>query len=146
MKVLVATDGSELSVTAAHRAFDLLGALTDVTVLAVLTEVPGDDAGGFEGSTESPLEERQSWENETTAAQEAIRATLAEVHGAKVETRLEVGDAGPMIVWVAGQIGADVVVVGSHGRGALKRIVSGSVSEHVVHHSPCPVLVVRHTP
>ena len=48
-----------------------------------------------------------------------------------------------MIVWVAEQIGADVVVVGSHGRGALKRLVSGSVSEHVVHHSPCPVLVVR---
>jgi nucleotide-binding universal stress UspA family protein len=143
MKVLVATDGSELSVTAAHRALELLGALTEVTVLAVLTEVPGDDAGGFESSTESPLEERQSWENETTAAQEAIRATVAEVHGAKVETRVEVGDAGPMIVWVAEQIEADVVVVGSHGRGALKRIVSGSVSEHVVHHSPCPVLVVR---
>ena len=51
-------------------------------MLAVLTEVPGDDAGGFESSTESPLEERQDWENETTAAQEAIRATRAEVHGA----------------------------------------------------------------
>ena len=50
MKVLVATDGSDLSVDAAHRAFELLGPLTDVTVLAVLTEVPGDDAGGFEGS------------------------------------------------------------------------------------------------
>jgi len=143
MKVLVATDGSDLSVDAAHRAFELLGPLTDVTVLAVLTEVPGDDAGGFEGSTESPLQERQSWEDETKAAQEVIRATLTEVHGATVATRVEVGDAGPMIVWVAEQIGADVVVVGSHGRGALKRLVSGSVSEHVVHHSPCPVLVVR---
>lgn len=145
MKVLVATDGSELSVTAAHRAFELLGAPSEVTVLAVLTEMPGDDAGGFESSVESPLEERKSWENETTAAQEAIAATVAEVHGAKVETRVEVGDAGPMIVWVAEQIAADVVVVGSHGRGALKRMVSGSVSEHVVHHSPCPVLVVRRT-
>ncbi len=143
MKVLVATDGSDLSVSAAHRAFELLGPLTDVTVLAVLTEVPGDDAGGFESSTESPLQEQQSWENETTAAQEVISKTLTEVHGATVATRIEVGDAGPMIVWVAEQIGADVVVVGSHGRGALKRIVSGSVSEHVVHHSPCPVLVVR---
>jgi nucleotide-binding universal stress UspA family protein len=143
MKVLVATDGSDLSVTAAHRAFELLGTPTDVTVLAVLTEVPGDDAGGFEGPAQSPLEERQEWENETKAAQGALRATLAEVHGANVVTRVEVGDAGPMIVWVAQQIGADVVVVGSHGRGALKRLVSGSVSEHVVHHSPCPVLVVR---
>ncbi len=144
MNVLVATDGSELSVTAAHRAFEVLGTPTEVTVLAVLTEVPGNDAGGFESSTQSPLEERQEWENETAAAQDALRDTLAEVHGANVVTRVEVGDAGPMIVWVAEQIAADVVVVGSHGRGALKRLVSGSVSEHVVHHSPCPVLVVRH--
>jgi nucleotide-binding universal stress UspA family protein len=143
MKVLVATDGSDFSVGAAHRAFELLGALTDVTVLAVLTEVPGSDAGGLEGSTESPLQERQSWENETSEAQEVIRATVAAVQGATVTTRVEVGDAGPMIVWVAEQIGADVVVVGSHGRGAFKRMVSGSVSEHVMHHAPCPVLIVR---
>jgi len=145
MKVLVATDGSDLSIDAAHRAFELLGALRDVTVLAVLTEVPGDDAGGFESSTQSPLEERQQWENESSAAQGAIRATVEALGGVDVVTRVEVGDAGPMIVWVAEQIGADVVVVGSHGRGALKRLVSGSVSEHVVHHSPCPVLVVRKT-
>lgn len=145
MKVLVATDGSDLSIDAAHRAFELLGALRDVTVLAVLTEVPGDDAGGFESSTQSPLEERQQWENESSVAQGAIRATVEALGGVDVVTRVEVGDAGPMIVWVAEQIGADVVVVGSHGRGALKRLVSGSVSEHVVHHSPCPVLVVRKT-
>jgi nucleotide-binding universal stress UspA family protein len=143
MKVLVATDGSDLSIDAAHRAFELLGALSDVTVLAVLTEVPGDDAGGFESSTQSPLEDRQQWENETSSAQGAIRATVEALGGVDVATRVEVGDAGPMIVWVAEQIGADVVVVGSHGRGALKRMISGSVSEHVVHHSPCPVLVVR---
>jgi nucleotide-binding universal stress UspA family protein len=143
MKVLIATDGSDLSVSAAHRAFELLGRPSGVVVLAVLTEVPGDDAGGFESSAQSPSEERQEWENETTAAQGAIRATVEALGSVDVETRVEVGDAGPMIVWVAEQIDADVVVVGSHGRGALKRLMSGSVSEHVVHHSPCPVLVVR---
>jgi nucleotide-binding universal stress UspA family protein len=124
MKVLVATDGSDLSIDAAHRAFELLGPLSDVTVLAVLTEVPGDDAGGFESSTQSPLEERQQWENESSVAQAAIRATVEALGGVDVATRVEVGDAGPMIVWVAEQIGADVVVVGSHGRGALQRLVS----------------------
>jgi nucleotide-binding universal stress UspA family protein len=143
MKVLVATDGSELSVSAAHRAFELLGGPADVTVLAVLTELPGDDAGGIEGSTESPVEAEKDWQDESTEAQEAIAKTAAEVHGATVERRIEIGDAGPMIVWVAEQVGADVVVVGSHGRSALKRMVVGSVSEHVVHHAPCPVLVVR---
>jgi nucleotide-binding universal stress UspA family protein len=142
-RVLVATDGSELSVHAAQRAFELLGTADDVVVLAVLTEMPGSDAGGFEGPTESPAEEAQDWQAEVSEAQQAIAATLAEVHGARVEQRVEAGDAGPMIVWVAEQIGADLIVVGSHGRGVLKRMVVGSVSEHVVHHAPCPVLVVR---
>ena len=37
----------------------------------------------------------------------------------------------------------DVIVVGSHGRGFVKRVVLGSVSHHVLQHAPCPVLVVR---
>ncbi|MGH7353641.1 MAG: universal stress protein, partial [Candidatus Rokuibacteriota bacterium] len=38
---------------------------------------------------------------------------------------------------------ADLIVVGARGLGALARLVLGSVSEHVVHHAPCAVLVVR---
>jgi nucleotide-binding universal stress UspA family protein len=144
VKVLVATDGSELAVRAAQRAFELLGTPTEVTVLAVLTHVPGDDAGGFEGPTESPAEEDLEWKTETTDAKEAIERTAQAIPVALVERRLETGDAGPMIVWVAEHIGADVIVVGSHGhRGRLKRMVLGSVSEHVMHHAPCAVLVVR---
>lgn len=141
--VLVATDGSELSVHAARRAFELLGPGAEVTVLAVISDSPGADAGGFESSTATPAEENREWQNEVGEAQDAISDTLAEVHGAKVTKRVESGDAGPMVVWVAEQIGADVIVVGSHGRSALKRMLIGSVSEHIVRHAPCTVLVVR---
>jgi nucleotide-binding universal stress UspA family protein len=48
-----------------------------------------------------------------------------------------------MIVWVAEQEQFDAIVVGSHGKGAFKRVLLGSVSEHVMRHAPCPVLVVR---
>ena len=48
-----------------------------------------------------------------------------------------------MIVWVAEHEHTDVIVVGSHGHGVLKRLVMGSVSQHVVNHAPCPVLLVR---
>jgi nucleotide-binding universal stress UspA family protein len=53
------------------------------------------------------------------------------------------GSAGEAIVEVARNEQVDLVVVGSHGRGAVGRFLVGSVSEHVVRHAPCPVLVVR---
>ena len=53
------------------------------------------------------------------------------------------GDPGDMIVEAAEAEHADMIVVGSHGRGAVGRLFLGSVSEHVVRNAPCPVLVVR---
>ena len=60
-----------------------------------------------------------------------------------IEHRTEIGDPGQTICRVAGELGVDVVVVGSRGRGAVKRALLGSVSGHVVHNAPCPVLVIR---
>ena len=53
------------------------------------------------------------------------------------------GDPAESIVEAARSEGADVIVVGSHGRGAIGRALIGSVSDQVVRHAPCPVLVVR---
>jgi nucleotide-binding universal stress UspA family protein len=47
------------------------------------------------------------------------------------------------VVRIAEEIHADAIVVGSHGRTGLERLFLGSVSEHVVRHAHCPVLVVR---
>jgi nucleotide-binding universal stress UspA family protein len=53
------------------------------------------------------------------------------------------GDPGPAIVEAAAAEEADIVVVGSHGRGRVGRFVLGSVSDHVVRNATAPVLVVR---
>ena len=53
------------------------------------------------------------------------------------------GDPGPSIVSAAEAECADLVVVGTHGRGTIGRLLLGSVSDHVVRNAPCPVLVVR---
>jgi len=50
------------------------------------------------------------------------------------------------LVNVAEESGVDVIVVGSHGKGWFKRVVIGSISEYVVHHSHIPVLVIRNEP
>ena len=59
------------------------------------------------------------------------------------EVRIERGDPGVVICEVAEEGGFDLIVVGSHGHGLLKRMLIGSVSTHVLHRAPCPVLVVR---
>jgi nucleotide-binding universal stress UspA family protein len=55
------------------------------------------------------------------------------------------GPAGESIVDVAEAEAADLIVVGTHDRGAVGRLFLGSVSDHVVRHARCPVMVVRPT-
>ena len=62
---------------------------------------------------------------------------------AQVEIKVEVGESGMTICDVAEEVGADVVVLGSHGHGWLERVLLGSVSKHVLHHAPSAVLVMR---
>jgi nucleotide-binding universal stress UspA family protein len=146
VKVLIATDGSDIASSLATHAGALLGEPTTVTVLAVVTEIPGDDAGGIEGPTESPEEAERVLEGEQRDAATAIDRVVADLPSSwqeKVNRRVEAGDAGAMIVWVAEHEQTDVIVIGSHGHGLFKRLVLGSVSKHVTHHAPCPVLLVR---
>lgn len=145
MKVLIATDGSELAQHAAAQAADLLDRPSEVVVVAVLTDVPGSEAGGFEGPVETPAEQEQTWKQQQADANGAISATIDSLGAwaTRADRRIEIGDPGGVICAVAEEITADVVVVGSHGKGVLKRVFLGSVSEHVLRNAPCPVLVVR---
>jgi nucleotide-binding universal stress UspA family protein len=53
-----------------------------------------------------------------------------------------VGDPGPVIVRVADELSVDAIVIGSRGRGAIKRALLGSVSTHVANNTECPVIVI----
>lgn len=63
--------------------------------------------------------------------------------GAEVTFLVWEGSPGEAIVEAALAEEADLIVVGSRGRGAVGRVLIGSVSDHVVRHAPCPVMVVR---
>lgn len=64
--------------------------------------------------------------------------------GLTIDSRVIEDDPRAALVEAARTSGADLLVVGSHGRSGLSKLLMGSVSSHVVAHAPCSVLVVRH--
>ncbi|MBL8792304.1 MAG: universal stress protein [Planctomycetia bacterium] len=63
--------------------------------------------------------------------------------GVEVEYRLEEGDPADTIVRTAEEAGCDLIVLGTHGRRGLTRLLMGSVAEQVVRRAPCPVLTAK---
>lgn len=136
-KLLLATDLSEASASATDEAFELAAKL-GASLLIVSVIDPGSlllPGGRFRARIDQVRERREQ------LAQELVERGRRE--GLEVSFLVWTGDPGDMIVEAAEAEKVDMVLVGSHGRGAVGRFFLGSVSEHVVRHAPCPVLVVR---
>ena len=147
MNIVVATDGSEAAIDAARRSLDLLRPGAHVVLVMVIPayEDPTEDAGGIEGPVIREKQAEKDWEKETAAGQAALDRTAAAL-GTEAEVRLVPDDesTGSVIVRVAGETKADVLVVGSSSKGWLSRLFGASVSDYVAHHAPCPVMLIRH--
>jgi nucleotide-binding universal stress UspA family protein len=94
---------------------------------------------------EAEAEERQRISEQR--AREVLEAEVEKVRsaGATVaQGHLIEGRVAPEIVALAEEIGAGLIVMGSRGQGGIRRALMGSVSDSVVRHAHCPVLVVRH--
>ena len=148
MHVLLPTDGSDIALEAATRGLALLASATTVTLLDVVSDLPVDTGGGIEGPILTPDQADELQRSEALGAQRSMADTEAAIKTVVASTttidqRTEMGDPAAMICSVARDLGVDVVVIGSHGKGFLSRVLLGSVSEHVTRHAPCPVLVVR---
>ncbi|MFM7068410.1 MAG: universal stress protein [Actinomycetes bacterium] len=147
MHALIATDGSDISLEAARRGVAVLRP-DRVTLLTVADTSIADDsgAGGIEGGLLSAEESERARASILGEGDRELDTTAAELglDPAVMDRRLVEGPAGLMICRTATELHADVIVVGSHGYGLLKRVAIGSVSEYVVHHADVPVVVVRH--
>ena len=150
--ILVATDGSECSLRAASFAGELARALkARVTILLIQDEraiVP--EAWGMVviGSVETP--DRNEIERARAALEKrALETDLAETRSALGEIKEDVdlvqvwGYPQADICSYADTHGMDLIVLGSHGRSGIKRVLLGSVSHAVVNTANVPVTIVR---
>lgn len=138
--VLVPLDGSEIAERALPWAKAVVGDDAEIVLLEVIPvassvrafrgQVIGEAATIQEGYRQ--IAERQ--------LNEAIARWFDK--GDKVSTVIASGDPGEQILATAADKGAELIVMSSHGRGAIGRFVSGSVADRVVRHAPVPVMIV----
>ena len=144
--VLLATDGSDLATAAMARGIALLGHDHRFVTLAVVPPAFVPTASVSPMDTHPTLVDAQL-EQEIEDEQREDRDTdiheLDAALGITAEHLVETGEPGPTICDVAARVEADVILIGTHGHGWFKRVLMGSVSTHVLHHAPCPVLVIR---
>jgi nucleotide-binding universal stress UspA family protein len=144
-RILVATDGSALSKKAVASAISM-AALCGAE-LVVMKVVPRYPVSYFEGgATISPSDvakTEKSWQEAAEAVVNAVK-DLAKKKGVLAKTFLPHSDlVAESIISGAKKHKCDLVVMASHGRKGIKRLLLGSETQHVLTHSSVPVLVLR---
>ena len=133
--IVLAYDGSKFSNKALQEAIRMAkssgGSLLILSVVDITDEFESEAPGLTDKMTEKLLK----------LAQKALGKAVAAKVKAKVE--VHVGDAYEMIVEIARKKKADIIVMGSHGRTGLTRLLMGSVTSRVIGHATCSVLVVK---
>jgi nucleotide-binding universal stress UspA family protein len=129
-RILVGTDGSETANVAVERAI-ALAQLTGATLNIVTAVSDGEVIKGGDENASSVIVARA--------------AGRAEAAGVKCETHTMRGDPSEVLIDLADQIGADLLVVGNRGMTGVRRFMLGSVPNKVSHHAPCSILIVDTT-
>ena len=140
-KIVVGTDFSEPAEMAWRAATELARRLS-AELVVIHVEEPLPAYAFTEGAL--PMLPRLQDEVRTWAEGElATRAEHARAEGLSISTAVLIGTPADALVEAAQSQGADLIVVGTHGRTGLERVIIGSVAERVVRAAHCPVLTVK---
>lgn len=149
MKIIIATDGSEFSRQAIETAGDLFAGNNDEHHIKIISAYDPFIYVGPEPFTISAeyIEEmakigREQAKKIVDEAENIIRSRFTGSDD-QVTTIVVTDSPDKAIIEEAERWHADLIVVGSHGRGFWSRTLLGSTSDRVLHHAPCSVLVVR---
>lgn len=135
-KILLATDGSREAELAARTAADLAKSYdSELHVVYVELALPMIEQFAEHGPERTAPESRRLLDEQVRRIEET-GGTVAKAH-------LRLGRPDDQIIEVSEEEGAGLIVIGSRGHGGVRRALMGSVSDSVVRHAHCPVLVVR---
>lgn len=134
-KVLVATDGSRHSAIAVDHAINFAKSYGGELKVLSVVDMPDELYGEAPGLVEDLVKKAKGYV--------AAAAGRAEAEGVRVETFVREAESYQAIVNLAAEERVNTIVLGSHGRTGLSRLLMGSVTEKVIGHAPCPVLVVK---
>lgn len=149
--LVVGTDGSESAIEAAVAGLAILRPCDRVIVVSVadvLDPSLADDATGHAAASRTPAELDDDNRAAHATGREAVESTVSALSARAtlpdaVEATVIEGEPGPALCTLAKDEGAAVIVIGSRGRGGIKRALLGSVSDYVVRNAPCSVVVTR---
>lgn len=112
-----------------------------------VSQTPENPAALYEGIYVDSDLLQSSLENARREANQKLSQVTEQIHAKGVDAQpiLRAGNPYEEIVRVANEMGADLIVIGSHGHGGLGRLLLGSTAERVLQNSPCAVLVVKGT-
>jgi len=147
MKILLATEGSEFSRAAIEKCCQIFGETKNAEIRIISAAEPiivpvepfAVSAGYLADAQKAAVE---GAEGSVSMAEEKIRTALPDLAD-RLSTKVVKDKPVPAILDEAKEWEADLIIMGSHGYGFWQRTFLGSVSNSVVHHAPCSVLIVR---
>ena len=144
-RLLIATDGSTLSKKAVRTAIDLAASVgAELVALYVVPRYPVSYfEGGMSISPQDVARTEKQWADKGQAVVDAVQLA-AQAEGVKAKAVISRSDlVAESIIKAVKKHKCDLIVMASHGRKGIKRILLGSETQHVLTHSSVPVLVLR---
>ncbi len=135
--ILLATDGSRYSEAATNRAIELAKSYGGYLKIVSVVDIPPEFYSHIKA-----LKAADELIQKAKGVVAAVK-NKAEEQGIKTDTFVKEGEASKVVTDLAGEQNVDVIVIGSHGRTGLRRLLMGSVAESVIGIASCPVLVTH---
>jgi len=133
--IVLATDGSKYSAVATERAISFAKSYGGELKVVSVVDVPAEFYAEAPAAVEELVRKAKGFVADVKKQAEAA--------GVRVETYVGEAEAFQAISNLALEQKADIIILGSHGRTGLRRLLMGSVTEKVIGYAPCPVLVVK---